>query len=147
MNYKILLISVLFFSSLNAGDEVPMKQDSSPNLEAEKEGFLEILIEQLSKNLISADAGWEFYSNLTEGRVRDKLLVYINILAEIQKVDQKHIGYRIGVRGVFIHACSEVLSVPSETILRKFSKHQDNNKDMAILDARKLFIGIHDGDL
>ena len=152
MKYNLVLILALFYSELNvvgAIDETGKKQDTPVKIEAEKEVFLRILIERLSKSLISADAGWEFYSSLIDGELRDKLLIYINILAEIQKIDPKHPGYRMGVKGVFIHDCSKVLSVPSETIMGNFSqrKGNDNNEDIVIIDARKLFLGIHNRDL
>lgn len=152
IKYLIVLGIVLFCGGTGVGsaaEKTNKEQDSLVITEAEKKAFIGILTEQLRKDLISADAGWEVFSNLIDGQLRDKLLIYINILAEFQKIDPKNLGYRISIRGAFIRDCSAVLSVPRTTLLEKFSTptNNDKNGESATINVRNLFLGLHNGEV
>lgn len=126
------------------------EQNSPVGTETEKKTeSIRKLTEQLRTGLISADVGWEVFSKSMEGEKRDKLLIYLNILAEMQRMNPKNLGYRISVEGVFIRDCSAVLSVPRETLLKKYStkKGNDKNEEGTIINAQKLFWGLHNGEI
>lgn len=152
MKYSIVFLLTIFCGGSSVGgatEKISKEQDSLVSAEVEKKAVVRILTEQLSAGLISADAGWEVFSNLMDGERRDKLLIYINILAEFQKIDPKNLGYRISIKGVFIRDCSAVLSVPRETLLKNFSTQigNDKNEEGATINARKLFLGLHNGEV
>jgi len=153
MKCSIVFLLAIFCGGSSVGGEtekISKKQDSLVSAsEDEKKAFVRILTEQLIAGLISADAGWEVFSNLMDGERRDKLLIYINILAEFQKIDPKNLGYRISIRGVFIRDCAAVLSVPRETLLKNFSTQigNDKNEEGTTINARKLFLGLHNGEV
>lgn len=147
----ILLFTILCCVPTLSGS--PENPDTGENpvtkVEAEKIAFIRILTEQLSADLISADAGWEVFSNLADGSLRDRLFIYINILSELQKIDAKKSGYRICIKGAFIRDCSTVLFVPNDKLLAKFSAKKSPNKsdECAYIDSRALFLSLHDIDI
>lgn len=145
---KFLAILVFICGICFAKDEIHQESNVRVETEADNEVIVKFLTKQLKENRISADAGWELFSSLMDGELRDKMLIFINILSEAQKMNPNSLGYRIGIRGVFIRDCSAVLSIPSEKLVGKYGTQVDqNNREESIFSMRELFLGFHNGDV
>ena len=105
MKYSIVFLLAIFCGGSSLGgatEKISKEQDSLVSAETEKKAeSIRKLTEQLRAGLISADVGWEVFSKSMEGEKRDKLLIYLNILAEMQRMNPKNPGYRISGPRIF----------------------------------------------
>ena len=79
------------------------------------------------------------------------VLVFINLLEETQKVNPSNIeGYRVRPKGPLIRDLAASLLIRPESIIKNYCSHKptENARDDAeMFDARKFFLGLHNGDV
>ena len=110
------------------------------------------LLKKLDSGQISADAAWEVFSTLTDNATtRDKVLVFINLLEETQKVNPRNIeGYRVRPNGPMVRDLAASLLIRPESIIKNYCSHRPTENardDVEMFNARKFFLGLHNGDV
>jgi len=134
---KILLILLLLIG-ISFHLEAQSEQNSVESDESLR--FIQSLGEMVREERISADAGWEVFSCLAAGELRDKILVYINMLANYQMSDSNLKGFKANIDGPFVRDCSQVLKLDRAELIKEFAIKTDAN--ITSIDVKKIFLGL-----